>query len=86
MSAEQSGQSNEPDEPWLSREELVEKEHQARLRRCAELQRRIDERCREAEAKWRAREGGSSELKFGSIQERRSKSHDIPGRTKKSRI
>ena len=54
MSAEQSGQSNEPDEPWLYHEELVEKEHQARLRRCAELQRRIDERCREAEAKWRA--------------------------------
>jgi hypothetical protein len=50
MSAEQSDSG---EEPWLSREEIVEREHQARLRRCAKLQRRI-ERCRLAEAKWRA--------------------------------
>jgi hypothetical protein len=51
MSAEQPDSG---DEPWLSREELVEREHQDWLRRCAELQRRIDERCRLAEARWRA--------------------------------
>lgn len=55
MSAGQPEPGNEPDEEeWLSREELVEKEHQVRLRESEELQRRIDECCREAEAKWRA--------------------------------
>jgi hypothetical protein len=42
------------EEEHLSREELVEREHQARLREHEELQRLIDERCREAEARWRS--------------------------------
>jgi hypothetical protein len=47
MSAEQSDSG---EEPWLSREEIIEREHQARLRRCAELQRRIEERRAKAAA------------------------------------
>ncbi|MGB9275647.1 MAG: hypothetical protein WCC08_10480 [Terrimicrobiaceae bacterium] len=38
------------EEPWLSREELVEREHQARLRDYADWPTRLEEICREAEA------------------------------------
>ena len=40
------------EEEHLSREELVEREHQARLRNCEEWPKRLEERCREAEARW----------------------------------
>jgi hypothetical protein len=42
------------DEEFLSREELVDRGHQARLRENEESQQRIEERCRKAEARWRA--------------------------------
>jgi hypothetical protein len=40
------------EEEHLSREELVEREHQVRLRDYEELQRLIEERCREVEIRW----------------------------------
>src|SRR6476659_3248116 len=49
-----AGDSMSDEEEHLSREELVEREHQARLRDYEELQRLIEERCREAEARWRS--------------------------------
>ena len=42
------------EEEFLSREELVEREHQARLRENEEWQKRLEERCRKAEARWRS--------------------------------
>jgi hypothetical protein len=42
------------EEQSLSREELVAREWQARRLEHEELQRLIEERCREAEARWRA--------------------------------
>jgi hypothetical protein len=42
------------EEEHLSREELVEREHQARLREHEEWQKRLEERCRKAEADWLA--------------------------------
>jgi hypothetical protein len=46
----------EPDEgePWISREEIVAREVEASRREHEEAQRRIVERCRLAEAQWRA--------------------------------
>ena len=38
----------------LSREELVEREHQARLRGTEQWQRLLEERCRKAQADWLA--------------------------------
>jgi hypothetical protein len=40
------------EEEHLSREELVDREHQARLWETEELQRLIEEPCREAEIRW----------------------------------
>jgi hypothetical protein len=40
-------------EPWISREEIVAREVEAKLREHQEAQRRIAERCRQAEARWR---------------------------------
>jgi hypothetical protein len=58
---------NGEDEPWLSREELVEREHQARLREHKEWQKRIEERCREAEIRfWTAHPWLSSAGLHGS--------------------
>ena len=42
------------EEEGLSREEIVARDVERRRREHEELQRRIDERCREAEAKWKA--------------------------------
>ena len=42
------------EEEHLSREELVEREHQARLKETEQWQRRLEERCRKAAADWRA--------------------------------
>ena len=39
-------------EPWLSREELVEREHRARLRDYEDWPKRLEEICREAELRW----------------------------------
>jgi hypothetical protein len=44
----------EEGEPWISREEIVEREFEAKRREYEELQRLIDERCREAGKRWRA--------------------------------
>jgi hypothetical protein len=50
-----SARQPEPgDEPWLSREEIVEREYQIKRQKYEEAQRWIDERCRLAEARWRA--------------------------------
>jgi hypothetical protein len=40
------------EEEHLSREELVEREHQARLRENEEWPKRLEEICREAELRW----------------------------------
>ena len=42
------------EEEHLSREELVEREYQIKRREYDELQQLIEERCREAEARWRS--------------------------------
>ena len=42
------------EEEHLSREELVEREWEIKRRDYEELQRLIEERCREAEARWRS--------------------------------
>jgi hypothetical protein len=39
-------------EEHLSREELIEREHQARLREHKDWQKRLEETCREAEIRW----------------------------------
>jgi hypothetical protein len=50
--------SNESEEePWLSREELVEREYQIKRREYDELQRLIEERCREAAIRGRMAQG-----------------------------
>jgi hypothetical protein len=36
----------------ISDEDLISREHKARLQECEELQRLIGERCREAELRW----------------------------------
>ena len=50
------------DKEPLSREELVQREHQVRLRRCAELERLIEERCKEAACLQRRLEGLCTEV------------------------
>jgi hypothetical protein len=42
------------DDPWLLREEIEAREHQARLRELEEWPKRLEEICREAEERWRA--------------------------------
>lgn len=55
------------EEPWLSREEIVEREHQARLREYEEWPKRLEEICREAEIRfWRAHRWLSSAGMHGS--------------------
>jgi hypothetical protein len=54
VSAEQSESGEEPEEPWLSREEIVARDVEQFRRVDAQLQRRIEERCREAEERWKA--------------------------------
>ena len=41
------------DGPWLSREEIVAREHQDRIREIERRERMIEERCRQAEERWR---------------------------------
>jgi hypothetical protein len=54
MSAEQSESGEEPEESWLSRGEIVERDYQIWRRRYDDAQRRIEERCRQAEERWKA--------------------------------
>jgi hypothetical protein len=54
MSAEQPQSGEESEEPWLSREELVEREYQIWREKYEAAQRWIDERCKQVEERWRA--------------------------------
>jgi hypothetical protein len=47
-----SGSGSGEDEPWLSREELVDGEYQIKRRDYDELQQLIEKRCQEAEARF----------------------------------
>ena len=50
-----SAERPEPDdEEWLSREEIVERDVERRIRENEEIQRWINARCRLAEERWRA--------------------------------
>jgi hypothetical protein len=49
----ETGQGSE-EEPWFSREEIVDCEHQARLRHNEDWPKRLEARCRKAEADWLA--------------------------------
>ena len=41
-------------EPWISKEEIIAREVEQMQREYDELKRLIEERCRKAEARWRA--------------------------------